>query len=234
MNSISTGSDSLLSSTVDSFFIWMFVFLPGGRDEGLGSHEEEEHDEGADQVGVEHFISHLEKLDGSEKTSKRSQHHFALWAYKHTYIIAMQLPASTPPYLVLYVCVLEHQRQRSDVLLVHALTAPNLDGMFDAFVNLLGGGLPYVGHRAVCKGGQDLQGMWMVGDQSAQCEGQIFYYLMHKTIHRKISFLIAALNVHYSCQWRSQKSYLHARFDSFYGLWWARRARLCSFRLEGR
>lgn len=39
------------------------VFLPGCRNEGLDSHEKEEHDEGADQVGVEHFISHLGELD---------------------------------------------------------------------------------------------------------------------------------------------------------------------------
>lgn len=37
--------------------------VPGRRDEGLGSHEKEKHDEGADQVGVEHFISHLGELD---------------------------------------------------------------------------------------------------------------------------------------------------------------------------
>lgn len=54
-------------------------------------------------------------------------------------------------------CVLEHQGQWSDVLLVHALAASDLYGMFDAFVDLFGGGLPYVGQRAVCKGGQDLQ-----------------------------------------------------------------------------
>lgn len=54
-------------------------------------------------------------------------------------------PASIPPYLVLDVCVLEHQGQWSDVLHVHALAASNLNGMFDAFVNLLGGGMPYVG-----------------------------------------------------------------------------------------
>lgn len=66
-------------------------------------------------------------------------------------------PAPPPAYLVLDVCVFEHQRQRSDVLLVHTLAASNLDGVFDAFVDLLGGGLPYVGHRAVGKGGQDLQ-----------------------------------------------------------------------------
>lgn len=47
-----------------------------------------------------------------------------------------------PAYLVLYVCVLEHQGQSSDVLLAHALTATNLDSVFDAFVNLSGGGLP--------------------------------------------------------------------------------------------
>ena len=40
------------------------VRLPGGGDECLGGHEEEEHDEGANQVGVEHFISHLGELWG--------------------------------------------------------------------------------------------------------------------------------------------------------------------------
>ena len=43
------------------------VCLPGGGDKGLGSHEEEEHDEGANQVGVEHFISHLGELEGKNE-----------------------------------------------------------------------------------------------------------------------------------------------------------------------
>lgn len=45
-------------------------------------------------------------------------------------------------YLVLYVCVFEHQGQSSDVLLAHALTASNLDSVFDPFVYLSGGALP--------------------------------------------------------------------------------------------
>lgn len=66
--------------------------------------------------------------------------------------------ASEPAaHLVLDVCVFEHQGEWSDVLPVHAITASNLNGMFDAFVDLLGGGLPYVVQRAVCKGGQDLR-----------------------------------------------------------------------------
>lgn len=44
-----------------------------------------------------------------------------------------------PPNLVFDVCVLEHQGQWGDVLLVHTFTAANLNCMFDAFVNLLGG-----------------------------------------------------------------------------------------------
>lgn len=67
------------------------------------------------------------------------------------------IPSSIYFYLVLDVCVFEHQGQWSDVLPVHTLTASDLNGMFDAFVNLFGGGLPYVGKRAVRKGGQDLQ-----------------------------------------------------------------------------
>lgn len=53
--------------------------------------------------------------------------------------------------------VFEHQGQRGDVLPVHTVTAPDLYSVFDAFVDLLGGGLPYVGQRAVGKGGEDLQ-----------------------------------------------------------------------------
>lgn len=41
--------------------------------------------------------------------------------------------------------VLEHQGQWSDVLPVHTITASNLNGMFDALVDLFGGGLPDVG-----------------------------------------------------------------------------------------
>lgn len=51
-------------------------------------------------------------------------------------------PVSIPAYLVLNVCVFEHQRQWSDVLPVHTITASNLNGVLDAFVDLLGGGLP--------------------------------------------------------------------------------------------
>lgn len=47
--------------------------------------------------------------------------------------------------------VLEDQGERGDVLPVHALAAPHLDGVFDSLVDLLGGGLPNVGQRAVCK-----------------------------------------------------------------------------------
>lgn len=65
--------------------------------------------------------------------------------------------ASLPAYLVLDVRVFELQGQWSDVLPVHTLTASNLNSVFDAFVDFLGGGLTYVGHRAVRKGGQDLQ-----------------------------------------------------------------------------
>lgn len=60
-------------------------------------------------------------------------------------------------HLVLNVCVFEHQGQWSDVLPVHAVAAPYLNGMFDAFVDLLGGGMTYVGQWAIRKGGQDLQ-----------------------------------------------------------------------------
>lgn len=48
------------------------VFLPGSRDQCLGSHEKEEHDEGADQVGVEHFVSHLGELDHPKEIKERS------------------------------------------------------------------------------------------------------------------------------------------------------------------
>lgn len=41
----------------------MFGASPGNGHEGLGSHEKEEYDEGADHVGVEHFISDLRELD---------------------------------------------------------------------------------------------------------------------------------------------------------------------------
>lgn len=79
----------------------------------------------------------------------------------------LPVPASTSAYLVLYVCVFEHQGQRSDVLPVHPIAASDLDGVFDAFVNLLGSGMPYIGHRAVRKRGQDLLVKNMVvSDQS--------------------------------------------------------------------
>ena len=45
----------------------LWVLLPGSRDEGLGSHEKQQHDEGADQVGVEHFVSHLEELEPTKR-----------------------------------------------------------------------------------------------------------------------------------------------------------------------
>lgn len=54
--------------------LWLYrvgVFLPGGRDEGLGSHEKEKHDEGADQIGVEHFISHLGELGQPKEIEER-------------------------------------------------------------------------------------------------------------------------------------------------------------------
>lgn len=44
------------------------IFTPGSRDDGLGSHEEEEHDEGADHVGVKHFISDLGELNKNKVT----------------------------------------------------------------------------------------------------------------------------------------------------------------------
>lgn len=49
--------------------------LPGRRDEGLGGHDKEEHDEGAEQVGVEHFISHLGKLKSFTKKELHVKHH---------------------------------------------------------------------------------------------------------------------------------------------------------------
>lgn len=54
-------------------------------------------------------------------------------------------------HLFLNVGVLEDQGERSDVLPVHALAAPHFNGVFDALVDLFGGGLPNVGQRAVCK-----------------------------------------------------------------------------------
>lgn len=90
----------------------------------------------------------------------------------------LPVPTSTPVYLVLYVCVFEHQGQRSDVLPVHPIAASDLDGVFDAFVNLLGGGMPYVGHRAVRKRGQDLLGKNMVvSDQSGGSNINSFVFL---------------------------------------------------------
>lgn len=47
------------------------VSLPGCRNEGLNNHEKEEHDEGAHQVGVEHFISHLGELDRPKEIKKQ-------------------------------------------------------------------------------------------------------------------------------------------------------------------
>lgn len=111
--------------------------LLGGRDERLGSHEEQEHDEGAGQVGVEHFISHLGELDQTAAV-RRSEETFRL-------LVPVTSTQFIPAYLLLDVRVLEDQRQRSDVLLVHALAASNLDGVLDAFVDLFGGGLPDVG-----------------------------------------------------------------------------------------
>lgn len=54
------------------------------------------------------------------------------------------------------VAVLEDEGEGGDVLPVHAIAAAHLNCVFDALVNLLGGGLPNVSQRAVCKGGQDL------------------------------------------------------------------------------
>lgn len=59
-------------------------------------------------------------------------------------------------YLLLNVCVLEHQCGRSDVLLLHALTAAQVDGVLYAFINLLGTGIPVsrigqLHERAVCE-----------------------------------------------------------------------------------
>lgn len=51
---------------------------------------------------------------------------------------------SISAHLVLDVYIFEHQGQRSDVFPVHTIAAPDLNGMSDAFVDLLGGGLPYV------------------------------------------------------------------------------------------
>lgn len=48
--------------------------LPWSRDNDLSSHEEEKHDERADQVGVEHFVSHLGELnepEGIQKITKK-------------------------------------------------------------------------------------------------------------------------------------------------------------------
>lgn len=41
--------------------------------------------------------------------------------------------------------VFEHQGQGGDVLPVHSITASNLNSVLDAFVDLFGGGQPYVG-----------------------------------------------------------------------------------------
>lgn len=54
------------------------VFLPGSWDERLGSHEKEEHDEGTDQVGVEHFVSHLGELKQPKEMKKKDQHRLLL------------------------------------------------------------------------------------------------------------------------------------------------------------
>lgn len=43
------------------------------------------------------------------------------------------------------------------MLPVHSIAASDLNGMFDAFVDLLGAGLPNVRQGTVCEGGQDLQ-----------------------------------------------------------------------------
>lgn len=123
------------------------AFLPGCRNEGLGSHEEEEHDEGADQVGVEHFISHLGELNQWKGDSQ----HVAVCGTNPPATIHPPPPTTTTKpacelaHLVLDMRVLEHQGQWSDVLPVHTITASNLNGMFDALVDLFGGGLPDVG-----------------------------------------------------------------------------------------
>ena len=139
------------------------VFPPGCRNERLDSHEKQKHDEGADQVGVEHFIPHLGELDRPKEIKVN-----IMCSVIVSYFLPV--PASTPAYLVLYVCVFEHQGQRSDVLPVHPIAASDLDGVFDAFVNLLGGGMPYVGHRAVRKRGQDLLGKEYGGFRSIRWE----------------------------------------------------------------
>ena len=64
------------------------------------------------------------------------------------------------PYLALDVCVLEDQREGGDVLLVHAVAASHLDGVLDAPVDLLCGGLARVGQLgqgSIGEGGQDLE-----------------------------------------------------------------------------
>lgn len=43
------------------------------------------------------------------------------------------------------------------MLPAHPIAAPNLDGVFDAFVDFLRGGVPYVRERTVREGGEDLQ-----------------------------------------------------------------------------
>lgn len=113
----------------------MTQFLPPwSRDEGLCSYKEEEHGEGADQIWVEHFISHLGKLEKqtnkNQKCKKKDHDNDSSFDSSH---------------LVFYVCVLKHECQWSNVLLAHTLTASDHDGVFDAFVDLFRSGLAYVG-----------------------------------------------------------------------------------------
>lgn len=66
---------------------------------------------------------------------------------------------SMPAHLFFDVSILEHQGEWGDVLPVHTIAALDLNGMFDAFVDLLGGGLPNVGQGTICEGGQDLRNL---------------------------------------------------------------------------
>lgn len=118
--------------------------LPGSRDEGLRSQEGEQHDEGADQVGVEHLIPHLGELDKEKDPAPPC-------SQRDVRSTPPPPARQSPTHLFLDVGVLEDQGECSDVLPVHSLAAPHLDGMLDALVDLLGGGLPNVGQRAICK-----------------------------------------------------------------------------------
>lgn len=70
--------------------------------------------------------------------------------------------------------VLEDQLEGGDVLVVHALAAAHLDGVLDALVDLLGGGLARVGQLgqgAIGEGGQDLEAE-VRGDRPGLMSGQ--------------------------------------------------------------